>query len=708
MGEPEKPATLGIRTRFWALFAVVASVAFAAFAVIGWIVGNAVTDPNARATAVLQIWLLALAIGAVSLLAWSLVYRATFRDVPRFARELWIAAHGDATTQVSLPHSPLLTPLAEAVRLLAQRLSQTRREFDEAAAASAIRVEREKLRLETILRDLTEAVVVCDLESRILLYNDAALRLLQTSGEVGLGRSLFNVVSREPVAHTLDMLRARLDAGSLDNLQADFIGSTVSGGLFLRSHMLLISEPDRTCRSYVLALTDATQELEEVRSRDSLLAATTEGLRSPVANVLAAAETLATYPTMPLEQRRQFEKVILNEIHVLQKRLEGAIAEQRTLASRGWLLFDIHSADLVAHVARDLRGDGIELVAVGTPMWLRGDSLALVEALEHLLRRLRDACGAARFDVHARSEGRQVFLDFIWNGKPVAPAVIGSWMDARLTRVPGTLTLRDVVERHDSELWSEALDGGQARLRFPLPTPQRPQGPVREQLPPRPVFYDFELLHSLRYSGPLGSQPLRALSFVVFDTETTGLRPQEGDEIVSIAGVRVVNSRVLAGESFERLVDPRTPIPPASTAFHGITDDMVRGKPPIEVVLRQFHAFCGDAVLVAHNAAFDMKFLSLKQAAAGVAFDQPVLDTLLLTIAIGGDWLDRSLDGIAARMGVSVRGRHTALGDTLATAEVLVRMIPLLEAAGISTLDQALQACRRQIQPQTEVTRAGF
>jgi DNA polymerase-3 subunit epsilon len=708
MGDPDKPATPRIRTRLWGLFAIVAVVALASFFLIGWIVGSAIPEAATRTGVLVRLWSLLLLVGAVSLLAWWLVDRALFRDLTRFARELWIAAHGDASTQVALPLSPLLNPLAEAARLLAQRLAQLRRDFDEAAAATAIRVEREKVRLEAILRDLTEAVVVCDLEARILLYNDAALRLLQASGEVGLGRSLFNVVSREPVAHTLDMLRTRLAAGVKDELQADFIGAAVTGGLFLRAHMRLVIEPDGDCRSFVLALTDATQELEEVRARDSLLAATTEGLRAPVANLLAATETLASYPTMPLEQRRKFEKVILGEAHTLQTRLESAIAEQRTLATRGWLLFDIHSADLIGHVARELRGQGIELTAVGTPLWLRGDSLALAEALELLARRLREDCGTTRFDVHTAAEGRQVYLDLIWSGRPVAPALIESWLGTRLTRVPGTITLRDVIARHDSELWSEALDAGQARLRFPLPAPQRPQGTTRERLPPRPVFYDFELLHSLQEAGPLGAQPLRALSFVVFDTETTGLRPQEGDEIVAIAGVRVVNARVLAGERFERLVNPRVAIPPASTAFHGITDEMVRSKPPIEVVLRQFHAFCGDAVLVAHNAAFDMKFLTLKQSAAGVAFDRPVLDTLLLTTAIGGDWLDRSLDGVAARLGVHVRGRHTALGDTLATAEVLVRMIPLLEATGITTLDQALQVCRRQIQLPVEPTRTAF
>jgi DNA polymerase-3 subunit epsilon len=103
-------------------------------------------------------------------------------------------------------------------------------------------------------------------------------------------------------------------------------------------------------------------------------------------------------------------------------------------------------------------------------------------------------------------------------------------------------------------------------------------------------------------------------------------------------------------------------------------------------------------VLVAHNAAFDMKFIALKQPSAGVSFGQPVLDTLLLTGAIGGDWLDRSLEGIARRLGITVRARHTALGDALTTAEVLVRLIPILEGAGVHTLDDGLEVCRKQVQ----------
>lgn len=207
---------------------------------------------------------------------------------------------------------------------------------------------------------------------------------------------------------------------------------------------------------------------------------------------------------------------------------------------------------------------------------------------------------------------------------------------------------------------------------------------------PRPVYYEFDLFNQ-QSSQELGSRLLRKLTYVVFDTETTGLNPAEGDEILQLGAVRIVNGRVRADEKFDQLVDPKRPIPAASMVVHGITPEMVLGQPTIEQVLPCFHAFAEGAVLVAHNAAFDMRCLQLKAPNCGVRFDQPVLDTLLLSSIIHPHHETHSLDSIAARLDFSIGARHSAYGDALATAEILLRLLPLLEAQGIMTLEDALR-----------------
>jgi DNA polymerase-3 subunit epsilon len=102
-------------------------------------------------------------------------------------------------------------------------------------------------------------------------------------------------------------------------------------------------------------------------------------------------------------------------------------------------------------------------------------------------------------------------------------------------------------------------------------------------------------------------------------------------------------------------------------------------------------------VLVAHNAAFDMKFLELQEKASGVSFTNPVLDILLLSAFLHDHTADHSLNATAERLGISVSGRHTALGDAMTTAAIFLSMLDPLEERGVVTLGDALKVSSKQV-----------
>ena len=228
-------------------------------------------------------------------------------------------------------------------------------------------------------------------------------------------------------------------------------------------------------------------------------------------------------------------------------------------------------------------------------------------------------------------------------------------------------------------------------LLLPVATPQAPLHFMPRQAG-RPEFYDFDLFHQPGQNAVQDQCLLAQLSYTVFDTETTGLAPAAGDEIISIGAVRIVNGRLLQHENFDQLVQPGCTLSDASIAIHGISDAMLAGQPVLQQVLPRFHRYAQESVLVAHNAAFDMRFLQLKEEQCGVRFSQPVLDTLLLSQVIHPHQQGHALEAIAARLGVPVIGRHTALGDAMLTGEVFLKMLPLLAEKGILTLKEAREA----------------
>ena len=619
----------------------------------------------------------------------------------RLAGEVRLIAETKGAARIDPAAYRFLGALPRAILGLADQFQRARSVVNDAVAAATARAEEQKGRLEALLRDLSEGVIVCNLNHEILLYNHMAVRILGGAAEFGLGRTLFSFITREPVLHMLEWLTDQPDRGrsGAPGSAGAFVCATADARTLLQGRMSLIVDDRNTVAGYVLTLADATQQIAALGKRDTLLRAAIEGVRGPIANLRAAAETLAAHPEMPADQRRAFESIVVNESAQLSESLAARAREHRGLVGDSSVMGDLHSLDLFNCVIRRVRdGDGIRVTMTGLPQWMHGDSYALMVTFAYLIGRIRRHMGAAAFDIEARPSERGCYVDIVWPGDPLPSALISTWIETPLDGNLGGLSLRDILERHHSDLWSQPDRAGYASLRVPLPRAARTGVERRaEPLPSRPEFYDFDLLNRAEASPELGRRPLRSLTFVVFDTETTGLGPID-DMIVSLAGVRIVNNRILTGETFHRLVNPGRPIPKASTRIHRITDDMVRDRPPIAVVLPQFKAFVGEAVLVAHNIAFDLSFLKAQEESSGVRFDNPVLDTMLLSATLYEHTDDHTLDGLARRFGIEMRDRHTALGDAVVTAAALVAMFDGLERRGIRTLGDAVRASRMAIE----------
>lgn len=681
----------------------------------GFVLRDAVPDPL-TAYAVLMTGAAAAAIGGL----WWVVDRQILRAGGALAAEARVIGHGTAGARIPLERYGDLADLARAINDLSDKLTAARRDIDRAVEESTARAEEQKQRLAAILHDLHDGVLVCNTRHQILLYNHKAVEVLHLTGQLGLGRNLLHFVLAEPVEHTLERLTLRVREGRhrthAHGNTAQFVAGTTDGRILLNGRMSVILQdspidgdpPEIT--GYVVTLSDATGELKALGQRDALLREATEGFCGPIANLRAALETLSDHPDLSPEDQAAFQQAMTESSATLSDRLEKVTASYRSVMVGSWPMSDIHSSNLINLVRHRATGSTgkqggkqeppFTVTPTGLPQWVHVDSYSLVILLDHLLRRVHERTGAAAFDLSAEAEGQWVYADITWTGTPLPSGLVDSWLDDPLPDALGGLTVGDVLQHHRSTLWCDAAHHsgengapGLARLRVPLPPAQSPPSAHIAAVPAstRPEFFDFNLLHQPLVTSELGQTPLERLHYVVFDTETTGLSPSGGDEIIQIAAVRIVNGRILTGETFNALVNPGRAIPPESVPFHGITDAMVADQPRIDTVLPRFRAFVSGAVLVAHNAAFDLKFLKMKEGRTGVRFDTPVLDTMLLSRMLQGADGDHTLDGIAQRLGIEVVDRHTALGDSLVTAAIFLRMIDMLRERDVRTLDDAIR-----------------
>ena len=182
---------------------------------------------------------------------------------------------------------------------------------------------------------------------------------------------------------------------------------------------------------------------------------------------------------------------------------------------------------------------------------------------------------------------------------------------------------------------------------------------------------------------------------VVFDIETTGFSPLK-NRIIEIGAVRVEEGRIV--DKFSSFVNPDVPIPFEIEKLTGINDNMVLDAPKIDRVLPEFLEFCRGAVMVAHNAGFDISFIKENARQQGLEFNPTVLDTVSLARVLLPNLNRFKLDTVAKELKINLANHHRAVDDAGATAEIFVRFIKMLKERDIFDLSQLNELSRMTVE----------
>ena len=187
-------------------------------------------------------------------------------------------------------------------------------------------------------------------------------------------------------------------------------------------------------------------------------------------------------------------------------------------------------------------------------------------------------------------------------------------------------------------------------------------------------------------------------SFVILDTETTGLEASKGDKIISLAALKIRNSLIQENEFLDELINPERDIPWESVKIHHITDEHVRGKPTLPELQSKINLFLKKSILIGHNIEFDKKFIYQDAANSDLSRRMKKItsiDTIYLTAALYPDLENYDLSYLCEHFNIRTNDqiRHSALGDCWITARLFLHLLNKAKEKNITTASGLLKLC---------------
>ncbi|SFJ86802.1 3'-5' exonuclease [Celeribacter neptunius] len=681
-----------LRLRVFLFFAFLAAAAIGAVVTGLWLGFGRLNVPEAADGFVFAGAIAGFVILGVVTWIWLMFDENVAKPIQKLSGGMLARAHADVDEALNEKTARYLGDLAPAARAVTENLTATRNKLAETVAQETTRLLEEKERLAALAAEMPHGMVLLSGLHKIAFYNGAAGDLLNADHAPGLDHSIFDFLRSRPILSAYHRLCTG-EGG--DGHVLPLTVATVHGGAVLSARMRLMHAPNEGDANppYVLTLDDVTADLATHAEREKLLSRLFARLRPSIASVQTTLAARAIDEALRSDPR--LDRALISEMEKLTEDVLVLDAEYEATKADWWPMAQVRSAELSDALTAQLAADDIPLASdAPEPMALTIDAVQIITLLAHVARNLTREGGRALSFLVTREESGGAMLALGWSGDPLSVDTLESWLTEPLDVGLVDMSGRDILDAHGTEIWPEFGRGSRAVLKLPIREARRLRRTLGDGR--RAVTYDFDLL-SRTPSKELMETPLAELSYVVFDTETTGLLPSQGDEICQIAALRLVNGKVIENESIDQLVNPGRNIPASSTEVHHITNEMVKHAPKIDVAGRQLHSFARGAVLVAHNAPFDLEFLRRHEADIGEKFTNPVLDTVLLSAIVFGQSEEHTLDAISDRLGIRIppEARHTAMGDTIATAEVFIKLVRMAGEKGIVTFGDALTEMRK-------------
>ena len=565
-----------------------------------------------------------------------ITYNTYVKPIKRMSAEAGVIYTSNPSHRIIPKGGSDAVRLAQVINDFADMFENLNKTITEQILSARKETEKERNLLAAIMAEFPQGVIICNKSGRILLFNSIAQSIFSSKQAdrpaeqfIGLGRSIFHLIEKDLVAHAMEEIREQMDTDTR-GAGSCFITPVRSGGIISVETVPILDSQNRLT-GFILALKEISQDIEKYETIDGFL----RQFRGTLGRFAKAQETEGMANLC--RQYRSISGAIRN--------LSFSRLPLTTLELRRFLPALQKKCALVEDIRLNV------FVADWDKRFL-ADSFSFTQSLVFLIRHLSQLSETYEFSLEVKSHRDTIVFHLFWQGPALEPGAAAKAFGMKVGTLPKLgYILKFNNARHE---WvTQDNDGWYTGISLISKSAPKAVASLKKTVPvlagSRPEFYDFNLFAAEERPKNLLATLLKDLTFTVFDTETTGLNPEGGDEIISIGGVRIVNNRIVYQDTFEELVNPGRDIPMASYKIHGISYEMVREKPPIDTILPLFRQFVSDTVLLGHNIAFDMKMLKVKESLTGIAFENPVLDTLLLSAVLHPVHENHDMETIAKR-----------------------------------------------------------